>query len=86
MTREEHHLLTQVSEGTHLCLHFYGKEVSLHQLQMFEQSALKGHDYGVEVSGGGGGGGWGRGYKGGEWNGKEVSCTCEESIHLSLFT
>ena len=51
VTREAHHLLTQVSEQTHLCLHFYGKQVSLEQLQTFEQNALKGHDYGTEVWG-----------------------------------
>jgi U8 snoRNA-decapping enzyme len=47
--KEEHHVVTHWCPSKKLFLHFYALEVSIDELKVIEEEAVKAHDYGIEV-------------------------------------
>jgi len=47
--KEEHYVVTHWCPNKKLLLHFYAVEVSIDDLKVIEEEAVKAHDYGTEV-------------------------------------
>lgn len=47
--KEDHHVITHWCPSKKLFLHFYALEVSIDELKVIEEEAIKAHDFGTEV-------------------------------------
>jgi U8 snoRNA-decapping enzyme len=47
--KEEHYVVSHWSPSKKLLLHFYALELSIDDLKVIEEKAVKAHDYGTEV-------------------------------------